>query len=83
MTPFVLLLLQLWPQYDLLANQPIENSVSESSVEKKDDDIDFTLLNEESYDLSRPIFNIKPTLGRGLRDQQQSSGGSACTSCAH
>jgi hypothetical protein len=47
------------------------------------DDIDLTLINEVSYDLSKPIFGVRPTLGRGLRDMQNSAGGSACTSCAH
>ncbi len=46
-------------------------------------DIDLTLINEVTYDLSKPIFGVRPTLGRGLRDMQNSSGGSACTSCAH
>ncbi len=46
-------------------------------------DIDLTLINEITYDLSKPIFGVRPTLGRGLRDMQNSSGGSACTSCAH
>ncbi len=48
-----------------------------------DTDIDLTLINDTSYDLSKPIFGVRPTLGRGLRDMQNSAGGSACTSCAH
>ncbi len=46
-------------------------------------DIDLTLVNDTNYDLSKPIFGVRPTLGRGLRDMQNSAGGSACTSCAH
>ncbi len=51
--------------------------------ETDQDHLDLSLINAASYDLSKPIFNVKPTLGRGLRDQQSSSGGSACASCAH
>ena len=46
-------------------------------------DIDLTLVNDVNYDLSKPIFAVRPSLGRGLRDMQNSAGGSACTSCAH
>lgn len=46
-------------------------------------DVDLTLVNDVMYDLSKPIFGVRPTLGRGLRDMQNSAGGSACTSCAH
>ncbi len=48
-----------------------------------DHEIDLTLINDTNYDLSKPIFGVRPTLGRGLRDMQNSAGGSACTSCAH
>ena len=52
-------------------------------IQPLDNDIDLTLINDTSYDLSKPIFGVRPTLGRGLRDMQNSAGGSACTSCAH
>lgn len=53
------------------------------SVELIQEEIDLTLINEPSYDLSKPLFSVRPTLGYGLRDMQNSAGGSACTSCAH
>ena len=56
---------------------------SADEITNESTDIDLTLINEVSYDLSKPIFGVRPTLGRGLRDMQNSSGGSACTSCAH
>ena len=61
----------------------ISFSVSAAEINAESDEIDLTLINEVSYDLSKPIFGVHPTLGRGLRDMQNSSGGSACTSCAH
>ena len=57
--------------------------VSADQIAVTDQDIDLTLINDVSYDLSKPIFGVRPTLGRGLRDMQNSAGGSACTSCAH
>ncbi len=51
--------------------------------EQYGDSPDLTLINDSKYDLSRSFFGYKPTLGRGLRDQLNSSGGSACTSCSH
>jgi hypothetical protein len=53
------------------------------SEETIQEDVDLTLINEPLYDLSKPLFSVRPTLGYGLRDMQNSAGGSACTSCAH
>lgn len=56
---------------------------AEDTLKESDQEIDLTLINDTNYDLSKPIFGVRPTLGRGLRDMQNSAGGSACTSCAH
>jgi hypothetical protein len=61
----------------------ITSVVFAADIQSDQDDIDLTLINDMTYDLSKPIFGTRPTLGRGLRDMQNSSGGSACTSCAH
>lgn len=53
------------------------------SEERLQEEVDLTLINEPLYDLSKPLFSVRPTLGYGLRDMQNSAGGSACTSCAH
>lgn len=53
------------------------------SEEEFKEEIDLTLINEPIYDLSKPLFSVRPTLGYGLRNMQNSAGGSACTSCAH
>lgn len=56
---------------------------AQTNKTEADSEIDLTLVNDVNYDLSKPIFGVRPTLGRGLRDMQNSAGGSACTSCAH
>jgi hypothetical protein len=51
--------------------------------DQKNAEIDLSLINQSQYNLSGSVFEVRPTLGRGLRDLQNSAGGSACTSCAH
>lgn len=70
--------------YALADNVQVSELISEfTETNSKENEIDLSLINEKAYDLTKPVFKVRPTLGQGIRDFQNQSGGSACTTCAH